>query len=185
MRRDRYASDPAHRQRIRDENRERYRENEAIGDPARFRETCLDNLAKVIQIGRPRAVRFQEERVVGRVYTIADVARLLDRTPAVLYRWIAAGIFPAPVLYDVHGFAYYAQPEVKAFVRIMGEHQRSNRHYRLDHKDTCKQLGCAAFARNQVQCAAWIDQHRYSGDGPPEPLRSYPLLELKNRLTVA
>lgn len=154
-RRQRYENDPEYRDAQKAARRDGYqkRNKEELN--------CTANLAHVGQSGAMMAVSLNNSSfVIGRVFTQADAAKMLNRRPQVFYRWHQRGIFPNPVLHDDKGNFYYSDEEVTNFIKIMGEHQAQTPHYRIDHDDTRERLFAASFSRNPKLGMAWVLNHR-------------------------
>lgn len=154
-RRSRYQTDPEYREKARAMRRESYAK--ATGTE-KAETNCLSNLDKIDSAGSLKAVRLGGSPfVIGRVYTQADLCKMIDRQPQVLYRWLQNETFPRPILEDDSGNAFYADDEVRAFVQIMGEHQRITPYYRADHDEVRQQLFAASFRANKPLGEAWIN----------------------------
>lgn len=161
-RRAKYASDPTLAEKIREQRRESYRRQRAGDTPVVDTGSCLANIARVDTMGVELPVRAGEQGnlVTGRVFNQKMTATMLDRQPQVIYRWHQRGIFPGPVLQDASGNLYYADVEVKHFVRILGEHQLTTPHYRVDHTDVRAKLMAGSFEQNKQALEAWLEKRR-------------------------
>jgi hypothetical protein len=155
-RREKYNSDKANNERIRQARKESYDRVTGRGPIP----NCLGNAAKVPSSGQVMAVQLDgSDFVIGRVFTQADVAELLNRGQQVIYRWHQRGVFPSPVLADDRGNRFYSDAEVLDFIQIMGELQQITVHYRAAyHKEFLDRLNHASFEHNRARGAAWIKE---------------------------
>lgn len=153
-RRAQYANDPEYAERMRAKRREQHARKNA---QALTNVTCAGNLSKVEGSGLMVAVRYNGSAfAIGRVFTLAGLALMLNQQSQVIYRWHRCGNIPSPVLIDARGDRYFADEEVRRFVAIMAVHQVENRHYRSDHYDIRARLFDAAFINHPDQATAWV-----------------------------
>jgi hypothetical protein len=156
-RRQQYKNDPERAAQVREQRRQSYRRNNAVKEQTLA--SCIGNVEKVPTSGALMAVRSGDSPfVIGRVFTMTDLANLLDRQAQVIYRWHQRSILPSPTLVDDKGNHYYADDEVTDFIKIMGEHQLITPHYRSDHHDVREKLFAASFEKNTARAHAWIEQ---------------------------
>lgn len=153
-RRDRYASDPEYAAHVRAARRQSHARKNAR---PLTNTTCAGNLAKVESSGLFIAVHYNgSPLVIGRVFTLAGLARMFNRQPQAIYRWHQSGNLPTPVLADAHGDRFFADEEVHRFVAIMAIHQAETRQYCSDHYDVRARLFDAAFLNHPDWAAAWV-----------------------------
>lgn len=161
-RRLRYAQDPEYRERRRMERRETYRRQH--GEPTDG-PTCAANIPLIPTLGSEREVHLGGEAVkaVGRVYSVSEVAKLLNRHSQIINRWRNREIFPEPALIDEKGGLYYADVEVDTFVRVMAAHQEVTPHFRKEHEETVAKLKLASFSGNLPLAREWIRERKNHG----------------------
>jgi hypothetical protein len=122
--------------------------------------TCLSSLDLIDVSGQLAWVSLDGERfALGRVFTDAQLARLLRRRTEVLLRWRARGLFPQPVLVDAAGRRYYADAELCDFIRILGRHQGQARLSEGCSQALRRRLHDCAFVANRCGALAWIEVH--------------------------
>lgn len=139
-RRERYASDPAYRERILQTERSK-RSTEPFD--------CRSNLKTLSEIG---AFRAYDENVVngevkgkaGITFTIDEAAKALGRTPKSLYKYFSKSLFPRPP-HKVKGPSgleqeAYTEAEMIRLINVFGAHQAETPYYGVYHTATTQAL---------------------------------------------
>lgn len=123
--------------------------------------TCLSSLDLIEVSGQLLPVTLDGELFgTGRVFSDAQLARLLRRRTEVLLRWRARGLFPHPVLADATGRRFYADVEACDFIRILGRHQQRSKAFDLENCEVVRRLHECAFLSNRCGAHDWVEVHR-------------------------
>jgi hypothetical protein len=147
-RRERYAKDPAYRERAIQQVRESYRKSrEDAGLPLR-EEDCRNNLDRLAEFGMLREVKIDEEHTMRMLtFFTKELAKALDRNPAVVQRWINSGLIPPPVIigksHTNRWYPLYTVTEVRAIMAVFGEHQQTSQYFRTYHTETREKMHAA------------------------------------------
>lgn len=147
-RRKRYREDPEYRNKIREQVRDTYRRQRMeMGLPVRTSD-CRENIGDLDMIGEERSVILMSgEEVDMLTFTVEELAKGLERSQQVMYRWFASGQFPRPVvqvrLPNNHPQTVYSYEEAKALLNVFGEHQEESQYYRKIHNKTREKLFAA------------------------------------------
>lgn len=158
-RRERYANDPAYREKAVKQVRSNYeRTKESKGIPSRSR-NCLENLPRLTEIGSIREVQLADERTVRMLtFQVRELGDALERNGAVVGRWISANLMPAPIykakLPGGTKAAVYTVNEVRAIMEVFSEHQQISQYIRAHHTEFRDKVGAKLDA---VRAA---DSHR-------------------------
>lgn len=131
-RRERYATDPAYRERIL--NYERQKRHTEPFD-------CRTNLETLASFGVVRPVDGGAE---GLTFTIEEAAKVLGRTPKSLYKYFSKNLFPRPP-HTVKGPSgldqeAYTEKEMVRLINVFGQHQSETPYYGVYHEETKKAL---------------------------------------------
>jgi hypothetical protein len=139
-RRERYATDPAYRERILLHERSK-RSSEPFD--------CRTNLTGLQAIGAFRAydevvVKGEIKGKAGITFTIDEAAKALGRTPKSLYKYFSKSLFPRPP-HKVKGPSgleqeAYTEDEMIRLIHVFGQHQAETPYYGVYHTDTTKAL---------------------------------------------
>lgn len=169
-RRKRYQTDAAYRDDVRKQVRESYvarRQQQGLevreGD-------CRENVELLPDIGEERLVTLTTgEEVDMLTFTTEELAKALDRSQQVLYRWFGADLFPRPVVLakltvteTVDGEEItrgvnnnqpvYTHDEAAALLEVFGQHQENSQYYRKYHTETRDRLfATAKRVRNSLK----------------------------------
>ena len=156
-RRKRYKDDPEYRNKIREQVRDTYRRQRMEqGLPVRTSD-CRENIGDLDMIGEERMVVLKSgEEVDMLTFTVAELAKALERSQQVMYRWFTADQFPRPVVQAMvptnHQQPVYSFEEAKALLNVFGEHQEESQYYRKVHTATRDKLYAAvALIRNRMR----------------------------------
>lgn len=111
----------------------------------------LTNITRLSSFGTMREVVTPAGETRSMVcMTTQELAKVLFRTVHILYRWRQQGKWPKSVLVTKveggTGTDVYSVPEVKAMVRVIGEHLTKTPYFHNTHTDTAKALSEAAEA---------------------------------------
>jgi hypothetical protein len=134
LRRKRYASDPEHREHVVSTKRERYRKHRVELGAGRI--NCLERLPHVRVYGNTREIATSEGPLKLLTFNTSEVGALLGYHPVVMRGWQSKRKFPRGgyASTDKIPVAVFTEPQVREFMKIMGEHQRTS--YFLYDKNT-------------------------------------------------
>lgn len=173
QRRERYRQSKEYREKAIQLGRETYRKvREAQGLQVRL-EDCREQLPRLGEIGVTRAVLSPDGPVPLLTFSVDELAVALSRNPQVLYRWMAAGMLPRPVVRAVNDRkrvnAVFLEAEVRALMEVFGEHQTKSAYYRSYHEETRDKI---AEAVSRVRAFMRIDDE--PADGPDQDQKPQP-----------
>lgn len=152
-RRRRYREDPAYRAKVMKQARNAYRMKVGVE-----RETCLRSLdflealattTRVLVPISPKHVRGADMPVL----TLSGTADALQKMYQTVWRWVKHDMIPKPALkvqFANDTWVYHVD-EVRAFVEIIGMHERDMSYYRASHKHVREKL----FARISFIRSKW------------------------------
>lgn len=152
-RREMYAANAEYRSSCMAQSRAHYRHK--YGTPTKDCRANIDNLASV---GRIRLLRNGRGEVVKCLtFSTVEFANALGYSTIQVYRWQHDGRLPKPT----NGLVYeekiggrflctrvYTEPEVRAIIEVLSEHQKRVSHYRTTHTATIKKLFSAVKKAN-------------------------------------
>jgi hypothetical protein len=130
-----YESAPEYRAERQREARQGYRERASVKAPSDPRK----HLSELEGFSSVAILRLSGRR--AKVMRTGQLAAALDRDPTVVYRYIARGLLPAPIL-ETHETKWqvYSLPEVRAIAKVLGRHFERFSYYRSNHTETTKEM---------------------------------------------
>jgi hypothetical protein len=124
-----YASDPAYRQKVVEQNRSSYRRL----NKSKSRD-CEKNLRKLHQFGNIRIVAAGTRRQPSLTFSTKELAKALGGYHhIVLYRWQRVRTFPRPAAQS-DGLNVYTETQARKLLCVMSKHQKHKQY--LHRRDT-------------------------------------------------
>lgn len=153
-RRQRYAVDPEYRASVRQRAREtQFAKRREAGMDVREGENCRENLHMLPSFEKREYFLGEESAGTNRVVTAEDLARLLNRDPQVLYRWMGKEMLPRPMFEAYNDRnrrqGVYLNEEARAIMEVFGEHQETSLYFRTSHVMTIRRIHNAVAAVRQ------------------------------------
>lgn len=134
-RREKYASDPAVREKVKKAARETYRKDHPLTPSKTARGLRLPGQQRELFVDG------MDHPVYAESYTIPEAAEALGRSVLGFKRWITDGLVPPPVLRDtVRGYKHYSRGELEVIRREIARHEREFTYYSVKHESTVHML---------------------------------------------
>lgn len=154
-RRQKYATDPAYREQMKDRARKAYRDR-AHGDDGSKKSDLYDprnSLKKLAKLGTIRDVDGIKGKGLVRALTFTklELSRVLGRSRKQLYAWVNRDTLPSPI-YQAGGLNVYLECEVVAIIEAIGEHLATVTYFRDDHDEQINAVHTAVItARKEAK----------------------------------
>jgi hypothetical protein len=140
LRRQRYKTEASYRESAKAMSRRTYRRKAGVE-----LSTCLHSLEFISSIAEDHRVKYPDgsEHVIPAI-TTPNLAKLLQKLYQTVWRWIKSEMIPAPIITSLawpsKPFFVFHVEEARALVEIIGEHEKTTRYFRKDHRDVVMRI---------------------------------------------
>lgn len=135
-RRNLYRQSAAYRSEAKKRSREYYRRDKPLREGRIIKNILLTPLSKEVTVET-----IEDRAYTMEVYTMAESAKALGRTPLAFKKWVAEGMIPSPIIRcTAFGYRHYCLQELQAIAKILSEHGKEYEYFSHSHSQTIQKV---------------------------------------------